>query len=253
MKSVITIILIFILYFKAESQAVKFNKLIYHDYSVIDCSVLNLDTSYIVVGGTYHSNHRVPLLVDIDLFGGKKSTNFVFEQGYNIYEGFENACKIVNQSKYILATSQVKIDSDSNSIALFCFNNKLDIIWHYQYLIDTFFIGGYSCNKSKDSGFIVCGLRKDSLENGDFVLIKTDSNGLYQWHKTYGGNQSDGAFNVISTWDNGYLITGYSYSFGGAGDWYVIKTDSLGNVEWEETYGNPNLDEAPPPWINRNL
>ncbi|TKJ44271.1 hypothetical protein CEE36_00585 [candidate division TA06 bacterium B3_TA06] len=58
------------------------------------------------------------------------------------------------------------------------------------------------------------------------------------WTKTYGGAMEDTAYSVCPTSDGGYIIAGVTNSMG-AGDWdgYLVKTDSAGNVEWEQTYG----------------
>jgi len=66
---------------------------------------------------------------------------------------------------------------------------------------------------------------------------------LYAWERTYGGGLSDRGYCVKQTPDLGYIITGCTYSFGnGYGDLYLLKTDSLGNLEWSKTFGG-NLED----------
>lgn len=58
------------------------------------------------------------------------------------------------------------------------------------------------------------------------------------WAKTFGGPEYDISSNVQQTPDGGYLLAGSTSSFGTGGpDFWLIKTDSLGNVEWEKSYG----------------
>ena len=58
------------------------------------------------------------------------------------------------------------------------------------------------------------------------------------WTQTYGGNDYDSVESVIQTSDGGYALTGRTRSFGsGSHELWIIKTDSLGNMEWNKTYG----------------
>jgi hypothetical protein len=75
---------------------------------------------------------------------------------------------------------------------------------------------------------------------GDIILIKTDANGNIQWAKTYGGTGVDGAYSVRQTSDGGYIVAGYTASFG-AGGAFLIKTNASGNLQWAKTYEGTNL------------
>jgi len=79
----------------------------------------------------------------------------------------------------------------------------------------------------------------------DFWLVKTDSSGNHEWNQTYGGPNGDEAYSVVQTVDGGYVLAGYTSSFGaGSTDFWLVKTDSSGNHEWNQTYGGPNIDSA---------
>jgi hypothetical protein len=74
-------------------------------------------------------------------------------------------------------------------------------------------------------------------------LVKTDDNGNFDWAKAYGGTGDDGANSIVETSDGGYIMAGYTESFGGGGyDMYVVKTDASGVIDWTMAYGGA-LDE----------
>jgi uncharacterized delta-60 repeat protein len=105
---------------------------------------------------------------------------------------------------------------------------------------------GYSVHQTSDGGYIVAGTTF-SFGAGDYdiFLIKTDANGNIQWAKTYGGTSYDWAYSVQQTSDGGYIVAGYTYSFGVSySDAFLIKTDAFGNIQWAKTYGGGGVDGA---------
>ncbi|MEN8207940.1 MAG: T9SS type A sorting domain-containing protein [Candidatus Fermentibacteria bacterium] len=58
------------------------------------------------------------------------------------------------------------------------------------------------------------------------------------WTQTYGGSESDLCYDLLQTADGGFILAGNTYSYGtGLSDVYLVKTDSLGEQEWFQTYG----------------
>ena len=69
--------------------------------------------------------------------------------------------------------------------------------------------------------------------------------GFLEWQKTYGGSSDEAAQDFQQTSDKGFIIVGWTNSYGaGNEDFYVVKTDSLGNTVWTRTYGGVNKDEG---------
>ena len=103
---------------------------------------------------------------------------------------------------------------------------------------------GYSVQQTVDGGYVIAGSTRSFGAGGnDAYLIKTDSLGDTLWTKAYGGALNDYGYSVQQTTDGGYVIAGYTYSFGaGNYDFYLIKTDSLGDTLWTRSYGGANDD-----------
>jgi len=105
---------------------------------------------------------------------------------------------------------------------------------------------GYAVAQTKDGGYIVVGFTYSLGAGGnDVYLIKTDSAGDMRWARTYGGIPADGGYAVAQTDDGGYIVGGYTESFGAGGiDVYLIKTDAIGHPLWSKTYGGKQTDKG---------
>ncbi|MDD4050748.1 MAG: hypothetical protein PHR28_02460 [candidate division Zixibacteria bacterium] len=86
--------------------------------------------------------------------------------------------------------------------------------------------------QTSDGGYAVAGFT-DSFGAGNFDahLVKTDASGNKLWQKTYGGAQDDGANCLTLGIDGGFILAGWTNSYGhGGDDLYLVRTDSLGNL-----------------------
>jgi hypothetical protein len=105
---------------------------------------------------------------------------------------------------------------------------------------------GRSVQQTADGGYVVAGYTWSfGAGSSDVYLMKTNASGDTLWARTYGGTGGDVGYSVQQTLDGGYIITGYTASFGeGLTDVYLIKTDAAGDTLWTRTCGGTNWDEA---------
>lgn len=130
------------------------------------------------------------------------------------------------------------------SALFFCKNTNAQIAFNNQYGGSDYEDGRWM-EQTADSGFImVGGTTTYSSGQNDIWLVKTDAYGNQLWQKSKGGTQFDFANMVKITSDGGYIIAGFTNSYGaGSNDGYLIKTDANGNTQWSQTYGNSGLQE----------
>jgi len=103
---------------------------------------------------------------------------------------------------------------------------------------------GYDMVQTKDGGYAIGGYTYSfGAGMNDFWLVKTNSTGDLHWSKSYGGVGSELGAVVIQTSDGGYAIVGNTNSSGAGGfDVWVVKTNSIGDMMWNKTYGGSGND-----------
>lgn len=89
---------------------------------------------------------------------------------------------------------------------------------------------GFAISQSQDGGYFIVGHTASFGSGGfDVYIIKTDGQGNVQWSSTYGGSDWDYGRSGFQTPDLGYIIAGYTMSYGaGDYDFYLIKRDPGG-------------------------
>ncbi len=89
-----------------------------------------------------------------------------------------------------------------------------------------------------------------------FLILLSISTLVYSqitFQKTYGGSGHDVGISLIEIPDGGYIIGGYTTSFGAGGtDNYIIKTDEYGDTIWTKTFGSPWNDFGSSTILNQN-
>lgn len=116
--------------------------------------------------------------------------------------------------------------------------------------------------QTTDGGYIVFGYSNASatgdvsgVNNGlnDLWIVKLDSFGNKQWDKIYGGDDNEFGYYIIQTADGGYMAVGSTASSAsgnvtepnkGGGDIWVIKLNSVGNLQWDKRLGGNSTDSS---------
>jgi hypothetical protein len=144
---------------------------------------------------------------------------------------------------YIIAGYTASFGSGSPDFWLIKTDDSGDTLWTKAY-------GGsdwdicYSVQQTSDGGYIATGSSASFSGEHDVWLIKTDTNGDTLWTKIFGGSEEDQGRSVKQTSDNGYIIAGFTESFGNASrEGWLIRTDVNGDSLWSRIYGSENWDQ----------
>ena len=101
----------------------------------------------------------------------------------------------------------------------------------------------FTATETKDHGFLLVGSRSISSIRRDIYVVKINAHGNVLWSRAYGGNSLDTAYHILKTSDGGFLLTGFTSSFGfGEEDGYAVKIQSSGQLVWSRAYGGRGSD-----------
>jgi hypothetical protein len=103
---------------------------------------------------------------------------------------------------------------------------------------------GWSVQQSQGGGYIVAGIYDYFGSDPQVYLVKTNAQGDTIWTRLYGGTSVDEGHSVQQTQDGGYVVAGYTGSFGNRGQVYLIKTNASGDTLWTRNYGGADFDDG---------
>jgi hypothetical protein len=104
---------------------------------------------------------------------------------------------------------------------------------------------GYNIGRTAEGGYFIAGSTDSYGTSQDYWLVKTDADGNAIWDRTYGGAGEEQLFSGKQTADSGFVLAGYTYSYGAGGrDFWLVKTDADGEIQWNRTFGGQQHDGA---------
>jgi len=165
--------------------------------------------------------------------------------GGNGIECANSIIRISDKSGYLVAGSSESFGAGEKEMWILKIDNEGAIDWEKAY-------GG----TGSDAGCTIC-----KLEYGEYIVgghtssfgpggqnfwaIKLDKSGDILWEKAYGGDDYDMLNSIAPTDDNGFIAAGCTSSYGaGFQDFWIIKLDQTGEIEWQNAYGGQSTDDA---------
>jgi YVTN family beta-propeller protein len=166
-------------------------------------------------------------------------------QWNNTYsEAFDRGVSCLIQSQdggfVMMGSSIVSPDSEGSpsTLEMVNVNSAGTLLWSQAYDAGISSWGGYSIVQTSDGGYVI----SDNTNSSDSHLaFKIDQNGIVEWNQTYETPGSTSQINdVIETSDGGLAFAGWIQP-GGITNIWAVKTDSSGNTEWTQSYGNTEV------------
>jgi hypothetical protein len=208
-------------------------------------SIVEIDNGYVTAGWVRDTLNKLSIgIIQMDINGNEVNRKTYHPLDYQAYwPGSAGAFIKGIDDNYYMCGSVGDTTPAPGDVYIYKFDQQLELVWFKRIVNPNGIQIGYFIKQTPDKGFIITGRHEDLSGNSDALLIKTDSLGNEEWTKHYGGNLTEIAFTVDLTHDGGYILGGYTKSYGnGDFDTYLIKTDNQGNMLWQKTFGGIYAD-----------
>ncbi len=210
------------------------------------------DGGYIVVGEQtprFTSNNTDMLMIKTTSTGDTLWTRAYGGAGYETAYGVQQTA----EGDYLIVGRTTSFGSGSYDIYLVKLNPSGNEIWS-KTIGSTGNDQGTGIQLTGDGGFVLTGYTSLGAGSSAAFVIKMDSSATIEWAKTYGGAGSDFGQSIDTTFDGGYVLTGWTTSFGNGGnDMYLVKTDPGGNSGCNDAPVSFTVSTAPSAVNDPNL
>jgi hypothetical protein len=161
---------------------------------------------------------------------GNGDMEWSHELGGNLWDEALDIVKLSDDS-YILA-GKTSLSSSNLDMWVMRVSSSGDILWqnnHGNNNNET--ATSLTVSENEDIVAVVGYTRSSSSSPFKYRIWGVDvATGQVIWNKIHGGNQEDKAYGVVESYDQGFNMVGRSYSFGSDRVNWLVKTDSVGNV-----------------------
>jgi hypothetical protein len=150
---------------------------------------------------------------------------------------------VLDQDGDYVLTGYTDLPNDNYDFFLLKVQPDSSMVWNKTY-------GGiqnekaYSMKKAVD-GYVLVGDIESQTSSTDAWVLKVDENGNEVWAKTVGGKEADSPAYVTTSKNGGYLVAGFTFSFGqGQRDFWLFKISDQGQIIFSFTHGDAGFQEA---------
>jgi len=244
MKKICLTILSIVLSQVIYSQTI-FNRIIEDTISQITTSVVATDTGYIFLSGTGNElGIRSFALSYVDVYGIRQWKKIIGDAQIQFWEGwFGDLQQDINQ--YSVCGSCVNTNDGKRGIHISNFDSVFNLSEQQIILYDICWKKAFYHIKAQDNYYYITGQINPTGEASKLLLLKADSMGNYMWHKVLGNYTYEYGSFVLET-SGGNILTGGETWLSNINNtkWYLVNTDTAGNIVWERYYGRNNYNNG---------
>ena len=243
----ITIYLILIFTCTAGISQNVFNRIIEDTAAHIVNSVIVLDTGYVYLSGTRNThNIRSFALTYVNELGEKQWKKIYGDTQNQMWEGWNGNLRQLYEGCYVTGP-YVNTNENKRGIHISVFDSLFNLKSQNVICYDTIDKRAFYSIKTTFDDYFITGQICDTGDNDTYklLLLKANNSGEYIWHKNYNINASEYGSTIIETSNNNLLIGGRTEVTDiGNTRWYLLKTDTAGNVIWERAFGRSNYSNG---------
>ena len=186
-----------------------------------------INNNYMIVGQRSDGQNNY----EISMFEFDNSGNLIGSSTYQC-DSTINEINFIRQStngEFLFTGEYFNYPNYNKCSFILSLNPNCTLNWLTSYCDSSYYYESTTVINTNDGGYAITGIKEPHTH-----LIKTNSNGIFQWEKTYNLStfSYDWAYDVFQTNDNGFILTGQTDD-----SLFLLKVDSLGIQEWKSTYG----------------